>query len=230
MATSEASANTSPRLFPDPVAMPATASPKRDRAVGNVRRQTRCHRRGTGRPEGRPDRGKALRQFPSVPLLPTFADAESLRAVRFASLAHFRMDQPHSLCEKAQQQQSGERLGTPKTFTREIRPHRVEPSVLPCRRQFALSKFRGHPRRTFCHERSRHQHGECMAELHYPDARRLISPRRCPATCCVIRTGGSRTQAPPRPGPGSPHRMRCSPGSPRPCPAATALPRGIAER
>ena len=62
--SAEASASKLPSRCPNPVAMPATAPPKRGRAVANARCQTRCHRCGTDPAECRPDRGKALRQFP----------------------------------------------------------------------------------------------------------------------------------------------------------------------
>jgi hypothetical protein len=45
--------------------------------------------------------------------------------------------QPQSLRQKTQQQQSGEKLRTSKAFAGEIWAHKVEPSVLPWRRQFA---------------------------------------------------------------------------------------------
>ncbi len=37
-----------------------------------------------------------------VPLLPSLADADCFRAVRFASIAHLRAYQPHGLRKKAE--------------------------------------------------------------------------------------------------------------------------------
>src|ERR1700676_3766895 len=73
----------------------------------------------------------------SMPLFPSLADANRFCPVRLASSPHLRVHQPQSLREKAEQQQSREKLRTSVAFTREIWPHKVEPSVLPWRRQFA---------------------------------------------------------------------------------------------
>src|ERR1700676_5522632 len=73
----------------------------------------------------------------SMPLLPSLADANRFCGVRLTSGAHFGVYQPRGLREKAEQQQSREKLRTSEAFAREIWPHKVEPSVLPCRRQFA---------------------------------------------------------------------------------------------
>ena len=78
-------------------------------------------------------RGKAV----AVPLFPAFPNANGLAA--FCSLrgAEFRMHEPHRLCQEYEQKHAGKELRASKAFTSEIREHKVEPSVLPCRRLFA---------------------------------------------------------------------------------------------
>ena len=56
----------------------------------------------------------------SVPLLPSFADAQAFRWVKLAPGAEFGVYQPYRLSQEGEQQQSGEQLGPAKTFTREI--------------------------------------------------------------------------------------------------------------
>jgi len=75
----------------------------------------------------------AGRAFP-VQLLPPFADAESLPAFQPVCHAQLPMNQPECLCKKSEQQQPGKKLRAAEAFAREIWAHRVEPSVLPCRR------------------------------------------------------------------------------------------------
>src|SRR5690242_15855188 len=70
-------------------------------------------------------------------LFPALADAYGFPAIRSLGAAQFRMNQPDRLAEKSQQQQPGKKLRTSEAFAREIWTHKVEPSVLPCRRQFA---------------------------------------------------------------------------------------------
>src|ERR1700722_2944074 len=72
----------------------------------------------------------------SVPLFPSLADANRFWPVGLPSRAHLGVHQPQSLREKAEQQHPCEKLRTSVPFAREIWPHRVEPSVLPWRRQF----------------------------------------------------------------------------------------------
>ena len=77
--------------------------------------------------------GQAL----SVPLLPAFANADGFGAVGILPGAQFGVHQPEGLPKEAQQQQSGEKLGAAEALAGEIWTHKVEPSVLPCRRRFA---------------------------------------------------------------------------------------------
>ena len=154
-------------------AMPATAPPTADRAGANVRCQTRCRRLG----KDRWMRQRWIQDWRCRDSLPCHCFQPS--PMRSASLpsgsrrrAQFGMHQPQGLCQKAQQQQSSQKLRTSEAFAREIWRHKVEPSVLPCRRQFA-----GKITRTFCNERSRNQHGRVRQ-------RRIRSP-----TAVVGRSG-----------------------------------------
>src|SRR5579859_201380 len=73
----------------------------------------------------------------TVPLFPSFSDPNGLAALGSLRGAEFGMHEPCRLREKYKQKQAGKKLGTSKTFTSEIRGHKVEPSVLPCRRLLA---------------------------------------------------------------------------------------------
>src|SRR5579863_2600943 len=71
----------------------------------------------------------------TVQLLPPLANPESFLAIESRRRAQFNMNQPECLPHKRKQQQASKKLRTSETFAREIWAHKVEPSVLPCRRQ-----------------------------------------------------------------------------------------------
>src|ERR1700687_4025517 len=79
------------------------------------------------------------------------------------------MHQPQGLREETKQQHPREKLWTSEAFTREIWLHKVEPSVLPWRRQFAA---------TFCNEETRNQYGRHFAAESSLHAARSRVPRR----------------------------------------------------
>src|SRR5207302_6912829 len=80
------------------------------------------------------------RSAASVPLFPSLADADRFPSVRLMSAPQLGMHQPQRLHQKQKQQQASQKLWTSEAFAREIWTHKVEPSVLPCRRPFA-AKF-----------------------------------------------------------------------------------------
>src|SRR5580704_11496801 len=71
---------------------------------------------------------------PTVRLLLALTDSESFLAVNPRLRAQHSINKPQRLPQKRKQQQSGKKLRTSKAFAREIWAHKVEPSVLPCRR------------------------------------------------------------------------------------------------
>ena len=71
-----------------------------------------------------------------LPLFPSFADAHAFAAVGVVACVKFGTHQPRRLRKECQQQRTREKLRTSETFAREIWTHKVEPSVLPCRRLF----------------------------------------------------------------------------------------------
>ena len=71
----------------------------------------------------------------TMQLLPALTDSESFLAIESRRRAQFNMNQPECLPHKRKQQQTSKKLRTSETFAREIWAHKVEPSVLPCRRQ-----------------------------------------------------------------------------------------------
>ena len=74
----------------------------------------------------------------SVPLLPALADADGFRTSGIRWPCGSSACTSHKACaKKEKQQQSREKLWTAEAFAREIWTHKVEPSVLPCRRLFA---------------------------------------------------------------------------------------------
>lgn len=77
----------------------------------------------------------------SLPLFPSFADPHGLATLHSFRAAEFAMNQPQALREKSQQKQSRQKLRAAETFSREIWTHKVEPSVLPCRRRLREKFF-----------------------------------------------------------------------------------------
>src|ERR1039458_5868732 len=75
----------------------------------------------------------------SVPLLPPLANADRFLTIGIVSGSQLGARQPNGLRQKAKQQKSREKLGLSEAFAREIWTHKVEPSVLPCRRRFGES-------------------------------------------------------------------------------------------
>ncbi len=59
----------------------------------------------------------------SVPLLPSFRDANRLGTVRLASGAKLGANQPQGLAEEGEQQESGEKLRTSEAVASEIWAH-----------------------------------------------------------------------------------------------------------
>ncbi len=67
----------------------------------------------------------------TMPLLPSFANADGFSDVRPRRASEFGVNQPNGLRRKPQQQEPGKKLWLAEAFTREIWAHKVEPSVLP---------------------------------------------------------------------------------------------------